>query len=109
MQNNKVFILLPDGVGLRNFVYSGFFETGKKEGLDFTFWNNTAFDLANLGLPEIRITNSKPHPITDIYKKAKVEVELNLNVRRSKDKNYDRYRFPFPNHTVSQLIKNVLI
>ena len=109
MQNNTVFILLPDGVGLRNFVYSGFYETGKKEGIDFTFWNNTAFDLANLGLPEIRIANSKTHPLTDLYKKAKVEVELDLNVRRSKDQIYNRYRFPFPRISLKHVIKNILI
>jgi hypothetical protein len=109
MQNNKVLILLPDGVGLRNFVYSGFYEKGKNEGIDFTFWNNTAFDLTSLGLPEIRIANSKIHPLTDIYKKSKVEVELDLNIRRSNDKIYNRYRFPFSNRTVKDFTKNVMV
>ena len=39
-EKKKVFVLLPDGVGLRNFVYSNFYEIGKQE-YDIVFWNNT--------------------------------------------------------------------
>jgi hypothetical protein len=105
MQNNKVFILLPDGVGLRNFAYSGFYEAGKQEGLNFVFWNNTPFDLKGLGLPEIKIGNSKTHPVTEIYKKAKVQVELNLNIKKSNDPIYNSYRFPFPYTSLKNTIK----
>ena len=28
MKNNKIFILVPDGIGLRNFAYSEFYKLG---------------------------------------------------------------------------------
>lgn len=109
MKKNKLFILLPDGVGLRNFAYSGFYEKSLAEGFDVTFWNNTAFDLKILGYPEIRIQNVKLHPFTDIYKKAKVQVELNLNIKKANDMVYESYRFPFKYNTVKQAIKSNLL
>ena len=68
---NKIFILLPDGVGLRNFAYSNFYETGIEKKIEVVFWNNTPFQLNELGLNEIVIHNSKTHPLTDIQKNAK--------------------------------------
>ena len=55
MQNNKILILLPDGIGLRNFAYSDFQAIGLQEDFDVVFWNNTPFDLTELGFKEIRI------------------------------------------------------
>ncbi len=66
MENNKIFIFLPDGIGLRNFAYSKFYNIGKNENFDIVFWNNTLFPLADLGFKEIKIINSKSHPLTDI-------------------------------------------
>ncbi|MEY3500835.1 MAG: hypothetical protein RL308_2504, partial [Bacteroidota bacterium] len=45
MSNNKIFILLPDGIGLRNFAYTSFYSLGKNQGFDIFFWNNTPFPL----------------------------------------------------------------
>jgi hypothetical protein len=59
MKNNKVFLLLPDGIGLRNFAYTDFYEKGRQMGFDLTFWNNTSFDVSSLGFKEIRIVNQK--------------------------------------------------
>jgi hypothetical protein len=80
MQNNKIFILLPDGVGLRNFAYSNFNDIGKEQGFNVIFWNNTPFDLTELGFKEIKIQNSKSHPLTETYKNARKQIELNLYV-----------------------------
>lgn len=109
MTNNKVFILLPDGVGLRNFAYSGFYEQAVAAGLNVVYWNQTLFDISALDFPEIKINQQKFHPITDIYKKAKVQVELNLNIKRANDQVYDGYRFPFSYHSFAQIVKNTAI
>ena len=41
----KIFLLLPDGVGLKNFAFTNFHAIGLARGYDITFWNNTPFDL----------------------------------------------------------------
>lgn len=109
MQNNKIFILLPDGIGLRNFAYSSFYEVGKNQGFDVFLWNNTPFPLTDLGFQEIRIDDAKTHPLTDIYKNVKIQVELNLNIRRSSDKVYNAYRFPFSYNTIKSTLKNIVV
>jgi hypothetical protein len=106
MQNNKILILLPDGIGLRNFAYSDFQAIGVQENFDVVFWNNTPFDLTELGFKEIKIQNSKSHPLTEIYKNARKQIELNLFIRRTKDRVYDTYRFPFSYATTPRAIKS---
>ena len=44
MANNKVFILLPDGIGLRNFAFTEFNRLGNEKGYEVVYWNNTIFD-----------------------------------------------------------------
>jgi hypothetical protein len=106
MQNNKIFILLPDGIGLRNFAYSEFYNIGKKENFDVVFWNNTPFDLTNLGFQEIKIQNSKSHPLTDMYKNARKQIELHQNRKKTKDAVYETYRFPISYSTLKKAIKS---
>ena len=106
MQNNKIVILLPDGIGLRNFAYSDFQAIGVQENFDVVYWNNTPFDLTQLGFKEIKIKNSKSHPLTETYKNARKQIELNLNIRRTKDAVYNTYRFPFSYATTVKAIKS---
>jgi hypothetical protein len=108
MHNQKIFILLPDGIGLRNFAYSDFQAIGLQENLDVVFWNNTPFDLTKLGFKEIKVQNSKSHPLTETYKNARKQIELNLNISRTKDRVYDTYRFPFSYATTIKAIRNGL-
>jgi hypothetical protein len=106
MSNKKIFILLPDGVGLRHFAYNNFFTIGKKKGLSITYWNNTPFDLASLGYQEIKIKSAKASPLADIYKNARKHIELNLNIKKRRDTVYDTYRFPFTYKTIKSSIKS---
>ncbi|WP_284651838.1 UDP-glycosyltransferase [Flavobacterium terrisoli] len=106
MQNKKIFILLPDGVGLRNFSFTNFHEIGQQKGFDITFWNNTLFNLTELGIKEINIQNAKSHPMTDILKNAQIQIELNLNIKRSKDTIYNFYRFPFSYSNLKSALKS---
>lgn len=109
MQNNKIFIFLPDGIGLRNFAYSDFYSIGQNKEFEITFWNNTPFNLEELSFKEIRIENSKASPITEIYKNARKEIELNLNIKNTGDKVYDSYRFPPQYKGLKRTIKNLLV
>jgi hypothetical protein len=109
MQKNKIFILLPDGIGLRNFAFTNFHKLGLDKDFDIIFWNNTPFDLNELGIKEIRINNAKAHPITDLLKIAQTRIELSLNVKKSNDKVYNSYRFPFSYRNVKSSMKSTLI
>jgi len=106
MPNKKIFILLPDGVGLRNFAFSNFYKIGLEKKFDITYWNNTPFDLTSLDFNEIKIKNAKTSPLTDSYKNARKHIELNLNIKREKDKVYDSYRFPFSYKTIKSIFKS---
>lgn len=109
MKNNKVFLLLPDGIGLRNFAYTDFYKKGRELGFDLVFWNNTSFDVSSLGFKEIRIAQPKSHRLTDIFKKARVQIDLNENIRRSGDAVYDSYRFPMASGTLAKWVKTTAI
>ena len=105
--NSKVFILLPDGIGLRNFAYTEFYKLGKENEFEVLFWNNTPFNLTELGFEEIKITYAKTHPLTDIYKNARKHIELNLNIKSTKDKVFDSYRFPYNYNSVKSTFKSL--
>lgn len=107
--NRKIFVLLPDGVGLRNFVFTQFRDFGMKKGFEVVYWNNTVFDLSNLGFKEVKIEKSKCHPLTDLLKTAKVQIDLNLNIKRENDKVYDSYRFPFSYNGLKNSLKSIAI
>lgn len=109
MANKKIFILLPDGIGLRNFAFTDFHQIGIKSNYDITFWNNTPFDLTSMGFDQIKIENAKNHPLTDIYKNVKIQAELNLNIKKSNDFVYNSYRFPFSYATLKKSVKSLLI
>ncbi len=109
MQNPKIFILLPDGIGLRNFAFTNFHQLGLENGFEITFWNATPFDLTKLGFNEIKIVNPKIHPITDLLKNAQIQIELNQNIKKSKDKVYNSYRFPFSYKGVKATLKTLIV
>ncbi|MCF6129925.1 UDP-glycosyltransferase [Flavobacterium sp. AS60] len=109
MQNKKVFILLPDGVGLRNFAFTNFHQLGIDNGFEITFWNATLFDLTKLGIKEIKIVNPKTHPITDFLKNAQIQIELSQNIKKSKDRVYDSYRFPFSYKGIKNALKSLVV
>lgn len=108
MKKKKVFVLLPDGVGLRNFAYSKFYEIGK-QFYDITFWNNTPFDLTSLNYPEIKFEKPKVHPITDILKNGLIQASLTKNIKEENDSVYDTYRFPASKRGFKNKIKNAIV
>ncbi|MBZ4041942.1 glycosyltransferase family 28 protein [Flavobacterium hibisci] len=108
MPNKKIFILLPDGIGLRNFAFSNFYKIGLENNFDIRYWNNTPFDLTSLNFDEIKIHGAKSNPLTDSYKNARKHIELNLSIKAQKDTVYDTYRFPFTYKKIKPALKNLV-
>lgn len=100
---------MPDGVGLRNFAFSRFYEQAREDGFEVVFWNHSAFDLSQNGLPEIRIRNKRVNPLTDILKTAKIAIELSQNKKRSGDAVYDSYRFPIVASGLKATVRKMLL
>jgi hypothetical protein len=107
LKKNKIFILLPDGIGLRNFAYTNFHEIGIESNHEIIYWNSTPFNLSELGFDEIKIQNPKPHPFTEIYKNARKEIELNQNKKRLNDAVFESYKFPQTYRTVKLTLKSI--
>ncbi len=107
MENSrKVFVLILDGVSVRNFVFTDFPEIAKSEGLELTFWNATPFDLASLGHREIKFDMSPTHPFSQPLKMAKNRVELDINKNLDGDEIYDSYHFPLKTKDLNSWFKN---
>ncbi|OCB76545.1 UDP-glycosyltransferase [Flavobacterium crassostreae] len=109
MSDQKIIILLPDGIGLRNFVFTDFSAIGTNKGLEVVYWNGTPFDLAAMGYREIKIENAKPHPLTTLYKNARQQIELDLNCQKTNDKTYNTYRFEQNNKGFKNKLKKILL
>ena len=108
MKTKKIFILLPDGVGLRNFAFTSFVEIGEQMGWEVVFWNQTLFDLTELGYKEIKLTG-KPRAFTDLLKRAKISAELNYFEEKFDDQVYQSYKFPSSNNSIKSKIKNAMV
>lgn len=99
-------MIIPDGVSLRNFVYTSFYKQAQAMDLDIVFLNLTPLPLSDLGLKEVVPEQIKQHPLTDSFKNAKKRVELNQNIKRFNDKVYLKYLFPLKNSGYKSVIKN---
>lgn len=108
MKKKKVFVLLPDGVGLRNFAFSKFYEIGNQFS-EVVFWNNTPFNLSELNYPEIKINKPVLHPLTDVLKNGLIQASLTKNIKEENDYVYDSYRFPSSKIGLKNRIKNVIV
>ena len=107
--NKKVFVLVSDGVSLRNFAYTSFCALGIEQGYDVVFWNGTPFNLEQLNLKEVKITNAKPNTFTDVLKTALIRTELNIFSKRDKDSIYQKYKFKLSYKTLKATIKSIFI
>jgi hypothetical protein len=67
LKPKKIFILLPDGIGLRNFAFTAFVEIGERMGWEVVFWNQTGFELSELGWKEIKLKFFHKHNKNVIY------------------------------------------
>ncbi|MBF4465645.1 UDP-glycosyltransferase [Flavobacterium sp. LC2016-12] len=106
----KIFIFLPDGVGLRNFAFTNFKEIGEQKGYEITYWNNTVFSLKDyLGYNEVEIENHTTHPLTPLYSRIRKHIELNVSQKKFNDKVYQTYKFPFSYSGIKNTLKTLYI
>ncbi|MCM8569219.1 UDP-glycosyltransferase [Gramella jeungdoensis] len=106
--NKKIFVLIPDGVGLKNFAYGTFPQIGKKLGYEIIFWNQTSKDLSENGLKQIKL-KARPRAVTDLYKRAKIESELDYFTDKFNDPVYQTYKFPPSGTNLKSRIKNSFV
>ncbi|WP_298556314.1 UDP-glycosyltransferase [uncultured Algibacter sp.] len=104
----KILILITDGVSLRNFAYTSFYKKGLENNYDVVFWNNTPFNLSDLGINHIPLTNSRLHKYTTILKNVRKRVELNCYRKRFDDTIYSKYSFPLPINNFKNIIKSII-
>lgn len=110
LKKPNIFILFPDGVGLRNFAFTQFKEIGEQLGCDITYWNNTVFNLEQeLGYKELKIASSKIHKKTPVLNHARKRVELTLSRKRTNDPVYATYRFPLPWNSLKNVAKSAFV
>ncbi|QTD37569.1 UDP-glycosyltransferase [Polaribacter batillariae] len=108
-KKKKAFILLPDGVGLRNFAFGNFYKEGNSQDFDITYWNNTKFPVTKLGYKEIPIVHGKPRAISDLYKRAKINIELKQNQKNFNNNVYLSYIFPSNLKNIKSIIKTLIV
>jgi len=106
----KVFVFLPDGVGLRNFALTNFNAIGTALGYDITYWNNTPFQIkSELGFEELKIENQQLHPLTTIFTRARKRCELNVFDPKYKEAVYNTYNFPQSYKGIKNALKSLYV
>lgn len=110
MKLKKIFVFFPDGVGLRNFAFTNFKESGELKGYEIIYWNNTLFSLKDeLGFEEVKIEIQKINPLTPIYSRIRKHIELNVSQKKFNDDVYPTYKFPFNYNGFYNILKTFYI
>ncbi|MDB2462804.1 UDP-glycosyltransferase [Algibacter sp.] len=105
----KVFVLVSDGVSIRNFAYTSFPSLANDKNIKLVFWNITPFGLENLNVEEIKIYKPKPSALTDLIKTALIRIELNLFTKRDNDLIYQEYKFPLSCRNLKSTLKSLFV
>ncbi len=101
--------LIFDGVGIRNFGFSGFEAQARKAGHRVTYANATAFPLKEqLGLDERKI-HARAHPLADTVKTIKQRAEILHLFRQTGDRAYPDGIPPLRARNFKQRLKNMII
>ena len=104
----RILVILPDGVSLRNYVYTRFLEIAVAEELELIFWNNTPLDLAALEYQEIKFPNVQLHWQTDALKNAIIHTELNSYKAATGNPIFDQYKFAWNTIGIKNKLKTAL-
>ncbi len=105
-KTTKVFVVVLDGVSLRNFVYTDFPTIARTKDIEVTFWNATPHDFSAEGHREIRFDHNPTHPFSQPLKIAKNRVEINMNKILDGDDIYENYFFALKSRNLSSFAKN---
>ena len=108
--NKKVFVLLPDGIGLRNFAYTDFNKIGESKGYNITYWNNTPFSIEKeTGFKELKLDNQTLHPLTSVYTRVRKRTELNVFDKKYNETVYNTYNFKQSTKGLKNLFKKLYV
>lgn len=107
-KSSKILVLLPDGVGLRNFVFSDFPNIAKQKNIELIYWNGTNFDLSKLSLNSISL-DGKAHFITDLMKRARKEIEIKHFIKKFDNTIFNSYLFKNTIKDIKSLSKNLWV
>lgn len=105
----KIYVIIADGVSIKNFVYTDFYDLGIRNGYDIVFWNTTNIDISKLGYKQNWIKTAKVSPISNLLKTALIRVELDLYKKRFNDPIYQQYKFSLSFKLLKNAIKSVII
>jgi len=101
MSSEKVYILLPDGVGLRNYIYTDFLEHGEA-----IVW--TPLEYLDPAIPQRRLPDFSLVKSTDTFKSALIRANIFRNYRRTGNPSYLDYLFP-PSGGFKNRVKHSII
>ncbi|WP_458627280.1 UDP-glycosyltransferase [Winogradskyella sp. PC D3.3] len=105
--NKKVFVLFPDGVGLRNFALTNFKQEGEKQGVDVWYWNITDFSITDsLNFQELKIEDKTTNILTQLYSRVRKRKELNYWTKKFNDEVYQTYKFPLLYNSLRNIVKS---
>lgn len=108
--SKKVFILLPDGIGLRNFAFTNFNKIGESEGYEITYWNDTPFEIEKeFGLKELKLASKKINPLTTIYTNVRKRIELNVFDKKFNETVYNTYNFKHSTKGLKNIAKKFFV
>lgn len=108
MKSKKILILVPDGVSLRNFLFTDFPKKAEALGLEVVYWNATSYNIVSEGYSEIKL-KPEVRTITDLYKRAKIISELDHFQLKFQDPVYEKYKFPASKKGWKNKLKNLIV
>jgi hypothetical protein len=89
----KLLVVIPDGVGLRNFSFTSFASEAQNMSWDVVYLNLTNFSLTSIGLAEIRPTLLGVDRLSDMFKAALIKARLRYFRKKFNDGIYLKYIF----------------
>ncbi|NEV93932.1 UDP-glycosyltransferase [Psychroflexus sp. YR1-1] len=108
MKNKKLLLYLPDGVGLRNFVFTNFINHAQNAGFEVEVWNSTPLLEKELRVKTHQVPKAKLSWMTDLRKAAYIDAQLNEFTKRFKNQIYQTYKFTTKANNLKALLKQVL-
>ena len=110
MKSKKIFILVSDGSGLRNFLFTKFKEEVESKKYNLQYWNDTSFSLKDkFNCNEVNIDAYKQNWKTLLFCRVRKRIELNLWTKKFKDDVYQLYKFPLNYNSIKEIFKSVFV
>ena len=105
--DKKIWILLADGVGIRNYTQTNFQQQLPLSNFKITWWNMSGMPLDSKRIGnEITGDPSKFNRFTPLFSRARKRLELNYWAEEFEDDVYDSYKFPFAYNHIRNIGKS---